>query len=261
MANYSPEKITVALTTFNRWLFTEQCLASLYRFTDPKVEIIVMDNGSTDGSIDKILKFVAEQKQKLNLTFVDNKENLGIARAVNLAFERGSGDLLIKLDNDIVLRQGWVFYLWQVYKYFGKKFATCCLEIRSLEDKPLIPRSETKGRVEKIGNILFEHTPVVNGAVMAVSRDYWSKNKFPDDRIYGHEDARLAVRAYHSGFVCGQLRSHNTGAIHLQREDLYRQYDLWKLNILHGKPYNFKQDVYCIPQEQGAIIEVKKKSK
>ena len=262
MADYSPERITVALTTFNRWKFTKRTLENLHLHTAPKVEIIIMDNGSTDGSVDHIKCFLEKQKVKLNITLVDNKENLGIGRAVNMAFERGSGELLIKLDNDILLQPNWAYYLWKVYKYFGEKFATCCLEIRYNDGRPLIPTTKTKGRIEKTDRgIVFEHTPVVNGAVMAVSRSYWSENKFAQDRIYGHEDARLAVRAFHQNFICGQLRSPKTWAIHLQREDIYRQYDLWKLNLLHGKPYTFKSNTYCIPQEQGKVIEVEKAPK
>lgn len=262
MADYPPEKVTVALTTFNRWKFTKRTLENLYLHTDPKVEIIIMDNGSTDGSVEKIKKFIANQKVKLNIKLVDNKKNLGIGRAVNVAFEKGSGDLLIKLDNDILVQPDWVCYLWKIYKHFGDKFATCCLEVRDAGEKPLLPKTKTKGKLEKTPeNIIFEHTPAVNGAAMALSRKFWSQNKFFEDRIYGHEDARLAVWAFRKGFVCGQLRSPNTWVIHLQNKQMYRQYDLWKLNTLHGKPYDFKKDSYCIPQEKGKIIEVERNPK
>jgi len=239
---------------------------NFFKFTHPEVEFIIVDNGSTDGTVRKIKDFLSKERKKeakLNVRIIENETNIGIAKAVNTAFRQSSGELLVKLDNDIIVHDTWLEYLWCTYVHFKNKLGVCCLEVRNTEGKPEIPKVKTKGSISQIlGQILFERTPVVNGAAMALSRSFWEKNRFSEDRLYGHEDAILAKKAWSQGYVCGQLRSPNTWVIHLQGDGSFRKYDLWKSSVAKiGRDLFYKKNVSCIPFEHNRILEIEEGSR
>jgi hypothetical protein len=83
-----------------RWL--EDCLAALERQTRPADEIIVVDNGSTDGSRE-LLREHAPAVQTIPLAV-----NLGFAAAVNIGWRAATGDAVAFLNNDTVVEPGWL---------------------------------------------------------------------------------------------------------------------------------------------------------
>lgn len=95
-------QVTVVVLNWNGWKDTRECLASLLASTPTKIElsVLVADNGSTDGSVDKIkrdFKSVKLLKSKTNLGFAGGN-NLGIKHAL----EAGA-DYVVLLNNDTIV--------------------------------------------------------------------------------------------------------------------------------------------------------------
>jgi GT2 family glycosyltransferase len=92
---------SVVIVTWNGWSLTERTLRSLYEDAAGRdVEIIVADNGSTDGTVDRL---VAEFPAVRTLAF---NENLGFATANNRAIQHASAPLVFLLNNDTVVLRG-----------------------------------------------------------------------------------------------------------------------------------------------------------
>ena len=66
-------------------------------------EIIVVDNGSTDGSQEAFKKL---QKSIQSLTLIENKGNLGFAKANNQGIEKARGEYILLLNSDTVVKKG-----------------------------------------------------------------------------------------------------------------------------------------------------------
>lgn len=93
--------VTVAVVSWNTRELLDRCLRSLHTSAaGGGVEVWVVDNGSTDGSVD----MVRERHRWVKL--VETGENLGYGRAVNLVAERTSTPWFALSNADIALRPG-----------------------------------------------------------------------------------------------------------------------------------------------------------
>lgn len=97
---------SIAVVTFNNLVFTRMCLASLLGNTDRlSYEVIVVDNGSSDGTVE-YLHHVAASNHHIRLIL--NETNRGFAPANNQAFAVAKGDILVLLNNDTIVPPGWL---------------------------------------------------------------------------------------------------------------------------------------------------------
>ena len=93
------KKVSAIIVNWNGKEVTINCIVSLLRQDYPSLEIIVSDNGSTDGSIETI------QEKFPQVKLIENGGNLGFGSAVNKGIEVGVGDYFLFLNNDVVLRE------------------------------------------------------------------------------------------------------------------------------------------------------------
>jgi hypothetical protein len=94
--NPSTVRVSIAISSYNYERFVGQTIESALAQTHPNVEVIVVDDGSTDGSWDVI------QRHASRVTAL-RTENRGQGSAYNLAFERCTGEWVLFLDSDDML--------------------------------------------------------------------------------------------------------------------------------------------------------------
>ena len=92
------KKISAIVVNWNGRDVLSGCLESLLDQDYQDVEILVVDNGSEDGSQAMVKKEFPAVK------LVENEENLGFGPAVNKGFEKAEGDYFIFLNNDLALQ-------------------------------------------------------------------------------------------------------------------------------------------------------------
>jgi GT2 family glycosyltransferase len=100
-------RISIVIVTHNNMLFTRMCLASVVAntTTEPDYEVVVVDNASTDGTVD-YLRTLAEKRPELRV--VENTTNRGFAPAVNQGLCIALGDELVLLNNDTLVPVDWL---------------------------------------------------------------------------------------------------------------------------------------------------------
>ena len=92
-------KFSFAILTWNRKAFLEQCLASLIESVGDRddLEILVMDNGSTDGTREYLAQFEADRRFRI---FTLGR-NFGLSSYKKL-FARARGDYVVVVDDDVL---------------------------------------------------------------------------------------------------------------------------------------------------------------
>jgi hypothetical protein len=88
--------LSIIIVSFNTKDLLKRCLESLPVFP----EIIVVDNGSSDGSIEMLQKL---KGQKIKM--IANRKNVGFAKAVNQGLKQAKGKNLLLLNSDIFVKK------------------------------------------------------------------------------------------------------------------------------------------------------------
>lgn len=92
--------LSIVIPSFNQVRFLEECLQSVLEQSRVKVEVIVMDGGSTDGSADLLRRYAGR------LAFWKSERDHGQADAVNRGWARAKGAVLGWLNSDDRYRPG-----------------------------------------------------------------------------------------------------------------------------------------------------------
>lgn len=91
-------KVSIVVPVYNVAPFLKQSLDSLCNQTLKEIEIICVDDGSTDGSLDMLYEY---EKKYTNLTVLINKqEGPGAAHPRNMGIKYATGEYLLVLDPD-----------------------------------------------------------------------------------------------------------------------------------------------------------------
>ncbi len=105
--------VSIVIPTYNNHALTRTCLTSLYKtLADTPYEIICVDNASTDGT-PHLLEAEASKKR---ICLIRNNQNLGFAKACNQGAFNSQGEFVVFLNNDTVVREGWLDAMIQCIK-------------------------------------------------------------------------------------------------------------------------------------------------
>lgn len=97
---------SIIVVTFNNLVFNRMCLESVIANTRAlRYELIVVDNASTDGTVD-YLKSLAARAPQVRPLF--NTANAGFAPAVNQGLAAATADILVLLNNDTMVPEYWL---------------------------------------------------------------------------------------------------------------------------------------------------------
>jgi hypothetical protein len=111
-------KVSVIIPTFNGLELLKISIPSLLKTHYPNIEVIVVDNGSSDGSVLFLSKTYPE------VSVISLKENKGIVIPYNLGVSAAHGSFVSFLNNDMEVDPNWLFPL--IFALEGNDFAAGC---------------------------------------------------------------------------------------------------------------------------------------
>ncbi len=125
--------VSVIFPTMNRKEDLIKCIKSIKEGSHKKVEIVVADNGSVDGSPEAIRKLFPD------VVLLASKYNLGSPIAINNCIRKAKGEFIFRLDDDVIVAKDTIERMLKVLKSDKKIGAVGC--IFYFTERPTIIRS------------------------------------------------------------------------------------------------------------------------
>jgi len=210
--------VSVTIVTYNSGRFIKRCLESVLAQRYERKEILVIDNASTDGTIDILEQF--EDRCRI----IYNGDNIGFAAAQNQAINESQGEWVLTLNPDVLLLPNFIQALVDAGQIDAKVGTICgkLLTIKSTFDHLETPLVDSTGIYftpmlrhldrgsQEVDNGHYLNYEYVFGATAAAAlyrrsmiEDVAIDDEFfdPDFFVY-REDADVAWRAQLFGWRC-----------------------------------------------------------
>ena len=208
MSTDSP-KVTIAIVCWNSAAYLPHCLDSLSKQTFSDFEVVLVDNGSTDGGVDGI----AEEFPELQLRIEKLMSNRGFAVANNIAARLARGEWLALLNSDAFPEPDWLQRLWDATKEFPDTYFFTSRQIQANNPS----RLDGEGDVYHVSGLAWRHNynlpvdpaqgyqPVFSacGAAAMYPRQYFlDAGGFDEDYFAYFEDVDMGFRLQLMGLKC-----------------------------------------------------------
>ncbi|MGH9721972.1 MAG: glycosyltransferase family 2 protein [Bryobacteraceae bacterium] len=209
--------VSVIVVTWNRRELLRACLTSLASQTDldgTPLEVIVVDNGSRDGSVEMIEKEIRSALTNLDVVLIRNSENRGFCEANNQGIAASRARYVALLNNDAEADPGWLRALLSAFD--GRP------DVGMAASKILV--HEDPRRIDKAGHLIYpdgQNRGRGSGEIDRGQYDRVEETLWPDgcaamyrkdllERIGGFDtdffaygdDAELGLRARIAGYNC-----------------------------------------------------------
>lgn len=199
-APWVPASVAVIIPTYNRWEYLAETLEALCEQTRLPDEVLVVDDGSTDGTFDQLQAWRQRNRERLRLR-VFHQENARQGAARNLALGHTEADLVLLLGDDMVPDPGCIAAHLDAHRELGAGVAVLGLidwHERGVRVTPFLRYVHLDG-----AQFAFSHMkdgmdlPFTNfyTSNISVGRDLLGPNPFdPAFTSYGWEDIEIGWR-------------------------------------------------------------------
>lgn len=198
--------VSIIIINYNGYKHLKECFNSLQELNYKNIEIIFVDNGSKDNSVEFVRKYYGNTK------IIQLDKNYGFAKPNNIGAAQSKGDYIVLLNNDTIVDKNWLTELIKVakssdeigivgsklYLYYDKNLlnfaGNCCNKyLRTFNI------GENK-RDHQLFNIQRE-TFCVWGAALLIKREVYKKLGLFDSKYFAYkEDLDLCWRAWIFGY-------------------------------------------------------------
>ncbi|MBU2592178.1 glycosyltransferase family 2 protein [Patescibacteria group bacterium] len=237
-------RVSIIVLNWNGWKDTIECLNSLKKIAYPNYEVIVIDNGSTDGSVERL------KAKSLKLKAVFNNKNLGFAEGNNIAIRRvlkeNKSDFVLLLNNDTVVEKN---FLTKLVKTTQKeeRIGIVGPKIYYFDKRNVIQSAGSKinlylGKFPQIKSKKTTEVDFVTGACLLIKTEVIKKIGLLDKKFFLiFEDMDWCVRAKKASYlilyVPGSIIWHKTGRS-FKKENVSRTYyytrNLFRFEFKHA---------------------------
>lgn len=115
--------ISIIIPVYNKVDYIQQCLESIFediKFISNYFEVIIIDDGSTDGSKDKIFEIINKYRYlECNIAY-KYQNNGGLGSACNLGIDLSNGEYIVMVDSDDFVHKG---YFKEILKFTERYYA------------------------------------------------------------------------------------------------------------------------------------------
>lgn len=217
--------LTIVIPAYNEHSVMERCLTACVTQAPLADEIIVVDNNSTDDTIE-IAERVARQYPDAHIrVYCESRQ--GIARARDKGFQEATSEILGRIDSDSILEPGWVQAVKEVFVDPEVMAASGPVVYYDMPLKKLSHKADNI--IRKLLHQNAKDHRFLFGTNMAVRATAWDAIKDhipPDPNDEHHEDVSIAITLFQHGLEIAYAPQMLTGMsarrIENKPKDFYR---------------------------------------
>lgn len=196
--NLNTPLVSIIIVNYNGKLYLEKCLESIKKVNYDNLEIIVVDNNSTDGTIE----FLVQNYPSIITLKLD--KNYGFAKPNNIAAKIAKGDFILFLNNDTEVTPNFLSELVQVLAQ-NPEIGIC----QSLLLKPNGKMDSSGDFIDTIGIVYNSKEPIdkmreissARGASMIIRKKlFFDLSGFDEKFFVSFEDVDLGWRTWIMGY-------------------------------------------------------------
>ncbi len=218
--NSSKELVSVLLSTYNSESTIEESLISLLNQTYKNLEILIVDDGSTDNTEEICKKFQLSDERIL---LFSNKKNIGLTKSLNSLAQKASGSLIARQDaDDVSLPER----IEKQIQFMNKK------KLDAVTTRSLVKQNNKKrpGISFYIPNKLLinRKNPFIHGTLI-IKKNIFKDIGYYDERFYYAQDYKLFYDLLNKGYKVKTLNEalyilnteNNISSENLDRQNYY----------------------------------------
>ena len=189
--------ISVIVPVFNVENYVEKCLESIREQTYRNLEIIVVDDGSSDGTA-QICDMIAKEDPRIRVIHTPNS---GVVNARNLGLDTAQGKYIGCVDGDDYLNPKTYEYLYKQVTLDADVSACCLVGVSEGNDSLMWPDYQGDGRLMKEDEILPRS--VYDFDFISVAHKLYNKKVLSEIRFqeFRPEDADFNYRVFRNGVI------------------------------------------------------------
>lgn len=221
--------LSIIIVSYNTKELLKQCLQSVFedlKRSTISTEVIVVDNGSNDGSVEMVKRLTGLKAKEVKAKAIENKDNVGFARANNQGAKIASGRHILFLNSDTIVGPHTLQTMVEFMDQHSNVGIASC-QLRNI-DGSIQPQGGSLPRLSTVAIWAFflDDIPIlhnilpsyqlrresffvgfpkcigwVSGAAMWVRHEAWEKLRGFDEEIFMYgEDVDLCYRVHKADF-------------------------------------------------------------
>lgn len=231
-------KVSVVTPNYNGKDFLYAYFESLIKNSNEIGEVIIVDNGSNDGS----QEFIRNYREKVDfpIVLIENSQNLGFAEAVNQGISKARYDYIFSLNNDTVVEKSAILELLNLLNTDGRIFSVSSKMVQfnnpeliddAGDDYTLLAYTKKRGNNQNLNNFIEVSEIFSSCAGAALYRkDLLEELDGFDSEFFAYmEDVDLGYRARINGYK--NLFCPNAIVYHIGSATTGSQYNEFKVRL------------------------------
>lgn len=236
------KKLSIIIPVYNTSNYIEKCLNSILNQSMKDIEIIIINDGSTDNSKEKISQWIQEHQKQIEVKYFE-KENGGLSSARNYGVREATGEYITFVDSDDYLNEN----IYQnLEKHMNQKMDLIKFKMSTVDeqgeiienlDGPIFDKCTGQQAFEKL---YTTDTFLEVSCIYLYRREFFVQNKFQFELNAYHEDfglipwviinAQSVVSTEHFGYYYLKRKNSITDMTNQEKEkkkayDILKHYD------------------------------------
>lgn len=174
------KKIGILIPMYNSEKYIENCLKSVINQTYTNLEIIIINDGSTDKSLEICDKIICDDKRFKIYT----RENRGVAFTRNELIKKCTSNYFIFLDSDDYIEKDYIKTLMQIIEKYDVDMVVSQIILYNKKKRDISVKTDIIDNKEALKKLLYNHR-ITHGPICKLyKKEVFENIQFPNGKIY-----------------------------------------------------------------------------